>query len=69
MCERCNSTGFVTYYDWVPYGDTYVRMPVEDACPDCLDHDICPKCGEPLMWEGDFVSCSAEGCTFSYKTC
>ena len=68
MCERCDSTGFVKDYDWVPYGDTDVRMPVENTCPDCLDRDLCPKCGEPLDYEGDdIVTCSAEGCTFSYK--
>jgi hypothetical protein len=46
MCERCNGTGYITVYDWVPYGSGDVQMPSGEACPSCLERDTCPRCGE-----------------------
>ena len=47
MCDKCNGTGWIKVYDWVPYGSTDVRMESSEMC-DCLERNECPKCGAAL---------------------
>ena len=48
MCNTCGGTGYIEADTIVPYGDTWVRRPGREACPDCLERDLCPRCGEAL---------------------
>ena len=65
MCNKCDGSGWITYYDSVPYGSTNVSMPTVEMC-DCLESNECPKCGEPLVES----SCkSLYGHTMTTLTC
>jgi hypothetical protein len=64
-CDRCGGTGWITVYDWVPYGDTNVRMETAEDCPECLGRGICPRCGEEMDYE--VVDQSAECDRCGYK--
>lgn len=74
-CNRCNevfneSSMEVRKYDeMVPYGDTYVPMPMyETFCPFCGEedpeehdgYDECPNCGKEYFRDGECMSCGYE---------
>ena len=43
-CLRCLGFGFDIVKDYVPYGHTWVKEP----CPDCVEKNVCPRCGAQL---------------------
>lgn len=50
-CFRCHGEGAIHTTDSVPYGDTWVAMPVSEECPACVERGVCPQCGAELVTE------------------
>lgn len=57
-CSTCGGEGYVEDSQSVPYGDTWVSMPVSYECEDCLGEDKCPRCGYELDDDGHCWSCA-----------
>jgi hypothetical protein len=72
-CRKCNGWGSKTVYDSIEAWGANCSMPSEEPCPDCLEKDLCPRCGVlmGLDWENiTYAACphcgwseeEADGC-------
>jgi ribosomal protein L37E len=71
-CRTCKGQGGTySYYDPSPAGVSLAAGQMEDfePCSECVEKDICPRCGEKstIDWDADKQVCSVCGFDCSYK--
>lgn len=59
-CKTCGGTGTIGFYENESPLGSGQNWPMykEDFCPDCVEKDMCPKCGKKGEWADGTFRCA-----------